>query len=407
MATPVVTVPPDAVLDTSYGVPAVEPRGQKAPPISRNYQLADDFTPEVPAALQGEPQAPVTPPPVPQTPPVAPETPPAAPVTPPTPEPQAVAPPAPVPDNQPPVKLRQVIDLGDGTGTQVFEAEAPTLAEAQTQLIAKLTKAQENATRKIRELAQKAKAKPDRDIGIKPIQFTERQVTDQEMTELVDLWKTNPVEAWKKTHEICTGAKPEVVVGTINASNVRQLKDIADTAAVEFIADHADDYDPTAANGTKIFNFLRGCTRTVTEGGYSCKFCAKVHDPELIVTRNNLEYAFEQLVEQGTDFKPTQVATPTPTPSPVVVPAPAPPVQAVPTPQPAPPAATPAPAAPPVETREIPPPPVMLSDRSGQRPPEPTNAAEGVNVSEFAALNPKEMKARIGQLIRNNRGSGR
>src|SRR5437868_2462551 len=55
--------------------------------------------------------------------------------------------------NEPQVFSR-TIDLGDGSGVQVFEA--PTLEE----LVDKLAKAQENATRKIRELAAKVKIEP-------------------------------------------------------------------------------------------------------------------------------------------------------------------------------------------------------------------------------------------------------
>lgn len=44
------------------------------------------------------------------------------------------------------------IDIGDGAGVQVFEAET------ETELIAKLVIAQENATRKIRDLNRRLRA---------------------------------------------------------------------------------------------------------------------------------------------------------------------------------------------------------------------------------------------------------
>src|SRR6266704_5157746 len=64
-------------------------------------------------------------------------------------------PPAPVTEAEPvedePVLYRREIDLGDGSGTQVFEGE--TLEE----LVDKLADAQKHATRKIRDLNRQAK----------------------------------------------------------------------------------------------------------------------------------------------------------------------------------------------------------------------------------------------------------
>lgn len=60
--------------------------------------------------------------------------------------------PAPAPDEE--VIYERIIDLGDGSGVQVFQA--PTMEE----LIDKLAVAQENATRKIREQAAQLKTQP-------------------------------------------------------------------------------------------------------------------------------------------------------------------------------------------------------------------------------------------------------
>lgn len=394
MATPVVT--PDPVLDNSYGQAPVEPRTTVAPPISRSFQLSDDFAPPaVPAALQDAPPAPVPPPPAAVVAPPAPVVAEPAPVVPPP-------PPAPVlaPDGQPPVKVQRRIDLGDGSGVQIFEAEAPTLAEAQALVLDKLQTAQENATRKIRELRDKAKAKPDRDIGIKPLHFAPRQVSDEELKAIKELWQSDPIEAFKQLQEITTGVKAETLVNTVNASQERQLRDMADTAAVEFIADHIDDFENSPANAKKIYGFLRGCHREVKEGGYNCKFCGKTHDPELLVTRNNLEYAFEQLTDAGNDFTPPRRGpVPVPPPAPVQVPAPAavvPPVAAVPDPAPPAPVSTP-----------VPPPPVMLSDRSGQRPPAPTDSLEGVDVAKLVNAPLHEMRSGIQNLMKRGTNPGR
>lgn len=61
---------------------------------------------------------------------------------------------APIAEEVDEVVYRRVIDLGDGSGTQVFEA--PTMEE----LVDKLATAQEHATRKIRELANPKKDPP-------------------------------------------------------------------------------------------------------------------------------------------------------------------------------------------------------------------------------------------------------
>jgi hypothetical protein len=382
MATPAPPIPTelqisDPTLDTLYGTPPVEPRQGKLP-ISRSYQLTDDFavpSPPVPTELAPEPIA-APPAPVPAVaPPEAPPTPPPAPIT------------APIP---PPLEFTAKVDLGDGSGPQVFKADS------QQGLIDKLVDAQKNATLRIRQLKEKAKAKPDNSRPQEPLAFQPRTLNEQELTQINELWKTNPAEAWRQMYIASTGTAPDSVAKAVYESQISSQKEAAQRAEAEFIADHVEDFDCTPKSGNAIYAFLAGCNRTVTDGGYNCKRCGKIHDLPLQTTKNNLEYAFETLTEQGATFMDKPAPVPEP-PAPVIVPVPAPPAPVLVAP-PAPPIVAPVPPAPP--------PPVMLSDRSGQRPPvaEPEG---GVDVTGWQNLPLHEMRQRIAAQLKRGPAAGR
>jgi hypothetical protein len=397
MATPVVTPDPDPVLDRGYGMHSVEP--MKTPPISRNMQFDEFAPPEVPAALETpqstpqatapEPTPPTVPPPTPAPAQVTPETTPTVQATPPTP---------PVPTT--PIKVESVIDLGDGTGVQRFVGEGPDELSAYKDLNQKLTKAQEHATRKIAQQRNQLRARPERELNVKPIPFVPRQVTEADIAQIKELWDKNPVEAWRRLHDINYGGiQPETMVEGVNSTKLQEVRRIADEAAVEFIADHEDDFEPSPQNSSKIHKFLYGCTRSFdadAENLIDCKKCGKRHEPSLPVTRQNLEYAYQELSANGENFaKAPEPAVAAPPPQPTV-----PVVTQV---QPPP----PAPVVPQVQAREVPPPPVVISDRSGQRPVETTSGLEGVDVAALNKLPPQEMKARIEQIFRSQRTGGR
>ncbi len=368
----------DPTLDTLYGTPPVEPR-QGKPPISRSYQLADDFA-VPPAPLELAPEA-ITAPPAPvQTvpPPEPPTTPLPAPIT------------APNATPEPPKEFTAKVDLGDGSGPQVFKADS------QQGLIDKLVDAQKNATLRIRQLKEKAKAKPDTSRPQEPLAYQPRTLNEVEAREINELAKTDIVAAWRRLYEAETGTKPDAIGRTVYTGQQVQEKAAAQQAEAEFIADHIEDFDCTPKSGNAIYAFLAGCTRAVTDGGYTCKRCGKIHDVPLQTTKNNLEYAFETLTEQGAVF----MEKPTPEPAPVVAPivpvvAPTPVVVAPIVPQVLVPPAPPAP-----------PPPVMLSDRSGQRPPTPEPAG-GVDVTGWQNLPLHEMRQRIAAELKRGPAAGR
>ena len=370
----------DPTLDTLYGLPPVEPK-QGKPPISRSYQLADDFQQSAtPPELTAEP---IVSPPLPTQTVQQPE---------PTPVPITAPVVAPNATPEPPKEFTAKVDLGDGSGPQIFKSDS------QQGLIDKLVDAQKNATLRIRQLKEKAKAKPDMSRPQEPLAFQPRTLNESELAEINDLFKSNPAEAWRKMYEASTGTKPDAVARAVYETQTSEQQRKLQQDEAEFIADHLEDYDCTPESGTKIYAFLAGCTRPVTDGGFQCKRCGKIHDAPLRGTRTNLEYAFETLTEQGTVFmhkasEPAPVVAPTvpvvaPTPV-VVAPTPVPPPQVV------------VPPAPPV-----PPPPVMLSDRSGQRPPQPSGE-EGVDVTGWQNLPLHEMRQRIAASLKRGPAAGR
>jgi hypothetical protein len=365
----------DPILDQLYGVPPVEAK-QGKPPISRSYQLADDFAvPPAPPELAPEP---VTAPPAPiqATPP-------------PEPTPAPVVAPNATPE--PPKEFTAKVDLGDGSGPQIFKSDS------QQGLIDKLVDAQKNATLRIRQLKEKAKAKPDTSRPQEPLAFQPHTLSEAEMTQINELWKTNPAEAWRQMYIASTGTAPDAVAKAVYESQIAEQKESAQRAEAEFIADHIEDFDCTPKSGNAIYAFLAGCTRAVTDGGYTCKRCGKIHDLPLQTTKNNLEYAFETLTEQGATFMDKPAPTPEPTPVPVVVQPTVPVVVAPPAP---PQVVAPQPVVP------APPPPVMLSDRSGQRPPQ-QEPEGGVDVTGWQNLPLHEMRQRIAASLKRGPAAGR
>lgn len=181
-----------------------------------------------------------------------------------------------------PKVFKREIDLGDGSGVQVFEAET------QDGLIDKLTEAQRNATLKIKELNRQSKAAPvvepeKRDARVKP----EPSVLSQSELEQVSIQlSTEPHKAFEKLFRAATGASP-----TEFAKTVAQVNDVVEVlqgaaAAEEFVAEHIEDYSPTPKNFAAIRKFLE------TEN--------------LHTTKRNLDYAFYKLSAQGALDAPKQ-----------------------------------------------------------------------------------------------------
>lgn len=158
------------------------------------------------------------------------------------------------------VVYRREIDLGDGSGVQVFEA--PSVEE----LVDKLAVAQANATRKIRELtsAKKQEAAPE-------LSADEEWVIAQELA-------TKPLEAFEKLFEKKLGRKPAELQKDLDDLAAFRREEAERKSAKEFVDAHPD-YVPTPKNGARIEKWLR------VEG--------------LAATPENIEKAFQDLSESG------------------------------------------------------------------------------------------------------------
>jgi hypothetical protein len=141
------------------------------------------------------------------------------------------------------VVFQRVIDLGDGSGTQVFEGK--TLEE----LIDKLAKAQEHATRKIREQAHTLKEREKPAVESKPpAQMTEaekfllqqRMLTDPQS--VIDEYVTRQVTELERQREE-------------KAAETVRRQEAIETAAQAWV-DSTPDYFANEKNGTKIQKWL-------------------------------------------------------------------------------------------------------------------------------------------------------
>src|SRR6266705_5063177 len=102
---------------------------------------------------------------------------------------QAVTPTPPTPATPPPSKFVREIDLKDGSGVQKFEADS------WEGLVDKLATAQENATKKIRELSARKPIEPEREV--KPV-YEIKEPSAADMLALKEGFEADPAAAFKK-----------------------------------------------------------------------------------------------------------------------------------------------------------------------------------------------------------------
>jgi hypothetical protein len=242
--------------------------------------------------------------------------------------------------------FRREIDLGDGSGKQVFEADTIE------QLVDSLTQAQEHATRKIRELStSKRKPTVDKQPSYKPIELKPRELTATEKSELGLQWAIDPDGTFERIFEAKVGASSKVLTDSLVETQRLLARNAVQEAEAEFLANHLDDYEPTPRHAKLIYDRLA--------------------EEQLPPTINNFEYAYQDLVEKG-KLTPSQQQQPQSD-------AGIPPVQQV-----------------------VDRPPVSISDRASANAA--SSGTPGVNVSEFSALSPDAMRQRFMELAR---GGGR
>ena len=173
----------------------------------------------------------------------------------------------------PPGKVSRTIDLGDGSGKQVFTADN---AE---ELLDKLTTAQENATRKIRaqefELKRQQRHRPEQATE-STVASKKRDLTADELFTLANELQKNPASAINKLVEAQTGTTLDDLGKFMSDYKAQAAINAADT---QFLLNHQEDFLPSAANAKAINKFLV--------------------DEKLPHTAKNLEYAFQELTESG------------------------------------------------------------------------------------------------------------
>jgi len=167
-------------------------------------------------------------------------------------------------DEEPPAPttFRREIDLGDGGGVQVFEGDS---MEA---LLDKLTDAQRNATRKIRELS--AQKQPD--------PAPEPTFSDDEEWVLGQELLTKPSEAFGKLFERMVGKPLDAFKSDMARLNAFERAQAEYQASTNFVQKHPE-FHQTPANGERMERYL------------------EVY--KLPPTVENLEKAFQELSKSG------------------------------------------------------------------------------------------------------------
>lgn len=134
------------------------------------------------------------------------------------------------------------IDLGDGSGVQVFSADS---LEG---LVDKLTDAQLNATKKIREQSEQLKAATPR------TQARER-TADEEFVLSQELM-TKPTKAFEKLFQETTGFKIGDFKSTLERATAYNDAQTAEQSAVDFVS-RTPDFYANPANGERMKAYLK------------------------------------------------------------------------------------------------------------------------------------------------------
>ena len=182
------------------------------------------------------------------------------------------------PEEEPEEKIlyQRRIDLGDGSGVQVFQAES------MEELIDKLVTAQENATKKIRELNA---ALP------KPTSKPKERTADDEFV-LSQEFMTKPSKAFEKLFQDTVGMPIGEFKTKLERVTAFEQAQAANQAANDFVA-ATPEYLANPANGQRMKNYLQTY--------------------QLPATVENMQKAFRELTASGLlEVKPvkTEVTDP-------------------------------------------------------------------------------------------------
>lgn len=140
--------------------------------------------------------------------------------------------------------FRQEIDLGDGSGKQVFEAES------MEGLVDALAQAQTHATRKIRELSR------DKKVETAASKEPEQELTADEEWLLSQELLNHPSKTQKKLIEGLFGMSIEDVKSKFARIDENDMAQRAADATEQFLTKHADDYHRCPENQAKIVAYM-------------------------------------------------------------------------------------------------------------------------------------------------------
>lgn len=257
----------------------------------------------------------------------------------------AAAPPPPNP--QPAQECVQEVDLGDGSGVQVFKGAS------WEEVAKKLAEAQKNATKRIRELSQRPTGlQPENKSLFQPVEYKPRDLTQAEQLRIADdMSQGNMTRAFDQLIESRLGVKPNELANGMNLLQTLYRDKLEQNATANWSKRHQGEYWQ--------FDFIPSLTRIsqkLLEAGYP-------------ITETNLEWSYNQLVAAGEILvEEPQDETPAP-----------PPAQ---------------PAAPPEPSRRTPAPTFVVSDRSGQRMDAQVRRPE-VDVAALTQLPLDQMRTQI------------
>lgn len=169
----------------------------------------------------------------------------------------------------------KTIDLGDGSAPQTFKAST------KDELIEKILKAQENASRRINELKKENKSLKEKvqpDPATPERKYEPRQLSQEEELEISNELQTNPTGAIAKALRASLGADLEEVRSIMQEVRALRQRESIREIGQQFIAAHPE-YPITPQNEKMMAEYIQ--------------------KNNLGWTFKNLELAFDELTEAG------------------------------------------------------------------------------------------------------------
>lgn len=174
---------------------------------------------------------------------------------------------------------RRELDLGEGAGVEVFEAEGATKEEALEALADKIADAKRHATLKIRQ--QESELKDFRARNAEPPK--PKTLTDDDEYVLAQEFGKKPGATFRKMFKEFTGYEVEDFASVKQAVDAVKTQQQNNEAIQRFVATHADYEDDPAKGGAKNGQLMK----------------MKLAEMGLPVTSENLSKAYSSLKQGG------------------------------------------------------------------------------------------------------------